>query len=726
MSVYEDQDSRQQSCESLSTLKSNEEFKPETTTPKLAPERSKAAVHCGPELAPYGIHIACLCFTVTVVQLSFREVYWADEDGWKDNPWSLGLSQPVMAGLLQFVAKIHEIFILGSLSTIVIDIIRRRLLLSAGVPFGFLMGGYRFGSASSLFSGAFWGPFLDSVRHKKFGFLGLGLLIGIGTLYANAVGPASAVLIVPTLNWWPAYNLTVIMKGEGDIYPESLDPAMWMYYACLRANETLPDGCPAAGALDLQKAKYYMSPEDSANRTFTQRYGSARRELYTNTASDAPTNNSVIRTSSTIHTMVLEAMGLGGHFVTTLEHQDSLVYKVSRPQLETADSVNVMSPIVQTECTPKMLSEIRKGSNSLPFPTSLLSNSGNYSQFPVASDRQWGFELNRTHNFTWIDQSQLVFQGQESNATLGALATMAAFYNGSSEPSDVLYISCVMDARWAATEVRYDPRNSDLVSSNITDMSLFSGLTFKDDLRAQYGIGSPINITIEWADLLNLNMTERPNYPGEWVGSIVSYLYDLNLEDGLYNVTSEFAKFLSLTMADGLSQTASATETFLKMEWNSAHDDYYVSRLDGSGMSLQSKFRFEDTDAQVTFQVKRYGWGYGVYTKTARFAMVVVCLHAVLATAYTVFMVIHWYLYAWCSTCWRSIDQLFALAMVSNKPASLNGVSAGVGRWDTWKLDVAIREDQELHEHVELAFGGRDGEPVGREDGKVQWRKKYD
>lgn len=391
-------------------------------------EGSKAALHYTPELLSYSIHLISLLFTAVVLQLSFREVYWADEDSWKHSRWSMGLSQSVMAGLLQFSAKLHEVCILASLSSIAIDIIRRRLLVSRGVPFGFVMGGYRFGSASSIFGGSFWGPFMDAIRRRKFGLFGLGLLLGLGTIYANAIGPASAVLMVPTLNWWPAYDLTALMVAGGSLYPQKISTNVWLTSSCLEETEELPFGCPGQGASDLQNARYYTLPEDSANRSLTQRYGRARRNLYTSSATSSSQNSSLY-ISSTIHSVVMEAIGLGGRFVSTFADMNTALQRVGRPQLEATNSAGVMSPVVQAECAPTSLKEIADGTETLLFPTSLLSPADDSTRVWPAPEEYWpfagapGIDHISEPNFTWVDRE--IFQlSEKHSASIGAIVSM--------------------------------------------------------------------------------------------------------------------------------------------------------------------------------------------------------------------------------------------------------------------------------------------------------------
>jgi hypothetical protein len=149
------------------------------------------------------IHLVALGASGAVLQLSFRNVYWSDETNW-DRKWFLfGLAQQDTLNALQFVAKVHEILIVASLSSIMVHIVRRMLVGEKGVPFGLLVGAYQVGSADYLFSGSFGHPFLKSLHPFSWRIFMMALGLGLMIVYANMVGPASAIAVIPNLDWWP-------------------------------------------------------------------------------------------------------------------------------------------------------------------------------------------------------------------------------------------------------------------------------------------------------------------------------------------------------------------------------------------------------------------------------------------------------------------------------------------------------------------------------------------
>ena len=95
-----------------------------------------------------------LGLTIAVLQLSFRNVYFADV-GSKGLLGSLDVNESIKA--IQFAAKFHEIFMVASLSAIVAHLTRSCLLGKRGVPLGLVSAPFKVGSMDYIFSREFFG-----------------------------------------------------------------------------------------------------------------------------------------------------------------------------------------------------------------------------------------------------------------------------------------------------------------------------------------------------------------------------------------------------------------------------------------------------------------------------------------------------------------------------------------------------------------------------------------
>lgn len=120
--------------------------------------------------------------------------------------------------LYQFCAKLHEMTAQASIAAVVFSYIRYEMSLGQGLPFGALFSGLQISQASYLWSMEFWGSMYStnlSVRRK----ISLSLTIVVAILLAATVGPSSAILLIPRLEYWPA--------GSTDIWLNVTSRELW-------------------------------------------------------------------------------------------------------------------------------------------------------------------------------------------------------------------------------------------------------------------------------------------------------------------------------------------------------------------------------------------------------------------------------------------------------------------------------------------------------------------
>lgn len=120
----------------------------------------------------------------------------------------------------QLGAKAHEIMIHASLAAVVLSYFRHQLTTAGGIPFGALFGTLAINQVSYLWSMEFWG----SVGSKHLPFrrkLAMMVLVSICFILAAASGPASAILLVPRLDYWPAGSTNIWLNASfNDIWPD--------------------------------------------------------------------------------------------------------------------------------------------------------------------------------------------------------------------------------------------------------------------------------------------------------------------------------------------------------------------------------------------------------------------------------------------------------------------------------------------------------------------------
>lgn len=127
-----------------------------------------------------GVHIIPVLAELVILWVGFYGVLFGHAYAWR-------------LAAMQVTAKVLELLALGSLSVIVLEVLRYKLLRSAtGLPFGLLAAGFNFTQINW-----FWSPaFLFSLRcswNQAF----LTAVLMLCGLLALAMGPATAILLVP-------------------------------------------------------------------------------------------------------------------------------------------------------------------------------------------------------------------------------------------------------------------------------------------------------------------------------------------------------------------------------------------------------------------------------------------------------------------------------------------------------------------------------------------------
>ena len=118
----------------------------------------------------------------------------------------------------QFGAKAHEMTAQASLAAIVFSYIRYEMSSGKGLPFGAMFSGLQISQASYLWSMEFWGSIYSThlpIRRR----ITLILVVTIAIILAATVGPSSAILLIPRLEYWPA--------GATDIWLNVTSEELW-------------------------------------------------------------------------------------------------------------------------------------------------------------------------------------------------------------------------------------------------------------------------------------------------------------------------------------------------------------------------------------------------------------------------------------------------------------------------------------------------------------------
>ncbi|KAF2871692.1 hypothetical protein BDV95DRAFT_607108 [Massariosphaeria phaeospora] len=723
------------------------------------------------------LHLIPAVTTLGIIQLSVFNVYWFDNDAESNEIPVRGIkiSLTELTNLLQFVAKIHEILMVGSLSAMVIHRVRRRLLGTHGLPFGMLTAGYSVGSAEYLFTRAFRSGF-----NRK--FWSLSVLIFAFTLLASTLGPASAIALQPSLDWWPMKH----PFGDEKL-PILLDRtrAQWWPLEITKEHTRLRNGtnidnpedscysirartfteCPISGWESLGAWTTANSNDAiAANVSMEDSLSSAQRVIKSRLTDRIGENPGVAITTSVSHTLTT----LMGTFWAQVASRDYAVNDVVRPRLELPQDQQTFQPLVQVQCVPYVIDAIYASRDARN--ASIKTNTGintfstrNASEWPVPdwvydleykppnklfADGAGGLSSSRSKavNLTWLE-----FPSNDNfNLSLAAIVTTPTLISDA-EDSPVRQTAmlhfCSIDARWIGSLPSYDPTENTAISHNITDPLLFQKSEGSDDAKykadvANWGVSPALKLSTQWADALNIpGEVENATAPlFNWLltpyiqlvstndtlddadiknGTEVTYLFSPGVNrvenetsvtefDSQTKATSEnIATILGLQLTDALARilltdiqngeilTKHVNATHATMAWIGG-----IAGFDFGGNELNVTLDSIKTDVktELTFQIQRYGHGYGFRTATTAFGVGILLTHTLLVIIYIVYALYDFfYVSRWTSSAWGDIGSLAALLINSEPTPELQNTCAGIDSKETWRKRVRIRETADGH-----------------------------
>lgn len=130
----------------------------------------------------------------------------------------LGYVSPSTVSALQFVAKLLDIMMQVTLTTLALHLVRHRLLGPDPLPFGAVLAPYRVADVSYLWSLDLWGsissPTLQGA-YKIFFCITVPLII----LLAAVTGPSSAILVIPRRIQYINNEQLVLFNQSSTMFP---------------------------------------------------------------------------------------------------------------------------------------------------------------------------------------------------------------------------------------------------------------------------------------------------------------------------------------------------------------------------------------------------------------------------------------------------------------------------------------------------------------------------
>lgn len=224
------------------------------------------------------VHIFPLAVTIGILQLSLFNYYWGDADE---------ANQRVKIAALQVGAKVHEILILVSLSSMVLHYTHKLLVAPEGISFGLLAAAYQSGLSSNPWTIGNWEAIKQlRNKHKKSTSRGrsvpdhgskanarlLVTLLVILAFLALFIGPASAITLIPQLSWWHRQDLVGPLQRANNyispsftvyvptkLFPTEVDDSRLPGPFCGDAAKDINGTCPSARIAEVAQSLTFRS-----------------------------------------------------------------------------------------------------------------------------------------------------------------------------------------------------------------------------------------------------------------------------------------------------------------------------------------------------------------------------------------------------------------------------------------------------------------------------------
>jgi hypothetical protein len=660
----------------------------ECEAPKVIADRSKWLAACD-----QSVHLLPIATTVALLVLNLLQIYI----------WDAGENQNFKLNSLQFAAKLHEVLMAASLSSIVLHCIQFELLHGNGVPFGGLLAGFQLTNLDSLWSPGLWATIFVGTANARRALLAV-LIVTLVTLTA-IVGPASAILMLPSLDWWEfqlycdEYYYSnndiriFIDANESTLWPANINLENYYSLDCGWDNGTVPIYCPLGTFSTLVDS---VSPEllDGSmwwNITVT------------------------VETESGEYTQMLEASMSFGNFVG----EDSILTLTQMAPLAADRLLAYVESIFTYPDNAPRYSLSLKNENLVPAPStyalcskqlyswqngmlagvggSIANVSGSPELvFPLLGGRNWSVPFSRLSD-VWDNSSKSTTVWVESpvsetdSPSIGVvygvfkngLFNLTTYYNAS-------VTCCSVVSSWEPIELYVTPDS--LFRSPTIDNIISSA-------RNQSYLASfeAIKFDIAWA--------ESPIPANETLGALIAKLSNGVLYD--QDIPMAVSAFVNNVLS-GLG----ANLTYVFTGNNIAR--YNVAAFNGFANLVTIDTNDNNTSNWTEFKAAllRNGYSYSIRGFTRRLA-------ASILSAYLMIVVI--YMITAISSGWRclglqSLIEIIALAMNSTPTKTLGNTSAGISRFNTYKHIVKVRTV--FSQHLEMVF---DGDMKGNEadDGEV-------
>ncbi|KAJ8107864.1 hypothetical protein OPT61_g8572 [Boeremia exigua] len=686
------------------------------------------------------IHILPCAFSLILISLNLKGYFTGFEMAGLP-----GQNSQFMA-LLQIAAKVQELLIVASLTTVVAHRLRHDLVVGKGVPFGLIGAGSLFSQASYFWSTAFLGSLSKrSVLNRT-----LILLVLLAGLLSITAGPAVAVLLIPREHTWPAGGSAYWINGSSEeLWPAEVGLEHYMPAAgvaksgvgCLSEQAYTNALCPAGGLQSLVDRLVSINNSRPWSGVPDSQYVPAEFIIWSPQGQLPPYGMvSAERGKGALESSATAVHGPTAWAAVEMnkDWQDS-IYALSKT-VATGGSryryyrtmrskIEAQLPTVRAVCSQAQI--LLSGQQDLQFPVVpafdtaarfVAPEDGVKNYFPSEPTELRMIQLpngtleDRQYRSS-IKISTVALKDKEWMAGTIGIVVESAWLNTTSRP----VTGCIVDARWAKGMVSVGLAQAvrpEVYAAMKSIKEVSKPYSNNDMFRA--AAASPadwrqISVTDDWLRSINLplagglGVTQASNHTQNHTA--IEHLISLSTPDSFIPQAIEHT--LAVIFADALARAGSwrvldiTQPTINKQPQPFSHvrKPDYQSQLVHGGVAYE-KPSSSSVLTELPMQQEITGYAYRSSSLTDYLALSVVLLHLVVAAAHTALLLVR----RKSSACWDSVPELLALAHQSEpSAAALQNTATGIERLRTFRQRAWIRVSARSEKHVELAFEG-DGE----------------